>query len=229
MDEPTQHLPIAEPTGGHAAGKRGRRKLLLFGGSGVAVVVAGLAIGLLSAGPSPALADSFTSTAATTTSTAKQPGHQARGHRPGPGVAHLAPGESLLVGTVAGVQGGDLTVNSDGGGPVTVTIDSSTVVRGQGVQAFGDLKLGERVVAEVKDGKALGVLAVRGHAAGTLTSVSGDHAVLERLDGLVVNVDLSGIQDKPKAGDVVVVMGQAADDGKTLKATNVRELPHAGS
>ncbi|TWP49345.1 hypothetical protein FKR81_24890 [Lentzea tibetensis] len=148
-------------------------------------------------------------------------------HRPGPrgpGKGHpgkFAEGVTLVVGTVKSVENGKLVVTKDGGGEATITTDGSTRFRGG---ELSGLKQGQRVAVRVKDGKALGVAVPKSHASGTVTSVDGDKAVLIKTDGLQVNLDLSGVSEKPKSGDLVVVTGTVSD-GKTIKVEKVRQLP----
>jgi hypothetical protein len=215
-----------------SARRSSSRKLLLGGGGAATVVVTGLLVGL-GATPSSAAADPVVANAASVTNLSAL-GNGVPGSHRGRGQAKTTPwqlgaGQSLLVGTVVGVQGATLTVNRDGGGQVTVTTDSSTKIRGLGVKVLSDLKAGSRVVAKVAGSKALGVLVPPGRAGGTIISISGDQAVLAQPDGLVVNLDLSALQVKPKVGDLVMVMGQAANGGTMLKVAKLRSLPRAGS
>jgi hypothetical protein len=78
------------------------------------------------------------------------------------------------------------------------------------------------------DGVAGGVLVVRAHAAGTVTRLDGDHATVVRAGGLRVELDLSGVSERPEVGTVVVAVGTATDGGATLKVEQLRELPTLG-
>lgn len=150
-------------------------------------------------------------------------------HRPGgprgPGGpdkhGKFAEGVTIVVGTVKSVENGKLVVTKDGGGEATLTTDSSTRFRGG---ELSGLKQGQRVTVRVKDGKALGVAVPKSHTTGTVTNVDGDKAVLVQTDGLQVNLDLSGVSEKPKSGDIVMITGTVSD-GKTVKVESVRQLP----
>ena len=134
--------------------------------------------------------------------------------------------DTLLVGSVAGVANGTLTVTRDGGGEKAVTTDDRTRVRGAGNSAVGDLTAGERVVVRVgTDNKAIGVLGLRPHVAGTVTALDGDRATVVRGSGLSQVVDVSAVAQKPAVGDLIAAVGTLADDGTTLKAETVRVLP----
>ncbi|GLZ35894.1 hypothetical protein Lesp02_80810 [Lentzea sp. NBRC 105346] len=147
-----------------------------------------------------------------------------KGH-PGPrgpkGPGKLAEGVTLVVGVVKSVENGKLVVTKDGGGEASLTTDSSTKFRGG---ELSGLKQGQRVTVRVKDGKALGVAVASAHASGTVTGVDGDKATLIERSGLQVALDLSGVSEKPKNGDLVVVTGTVSD-GKTIKVEKVRQLP----
>ncbi|MBP2476580.1 hypothetical protein JOF53_005452 [Crossiella equi] len=146
-----------------------------------------------------------------------------RPHRPGRGVPE---GSTVLLGTLKSVADNAVTVTRDSGGDLTVSTDSRTRVRGQGVTALRELKPGGRVVVRVdKDGKALRVAVPKAHVTGTVTKVDGDRATVLGQSGLAVVVDVSSITDKPKVGDVVAVRGVAADAGGLLKADRVRQVP----
>lgn len=218
MDQPTAPLPTPDPAA-QPAPARPRRRTVLLGTGIAAVAAAGLLVGLLVTGSHTAAADEQTSAP---TSTAQQHGH---GQHPAAHGRHhkLGKNQSLLVGTVSSVQSGKLVVTRDSGGDATVSTDSNTKVRGSGVKSLSDLKPGQRVVVKVQDGKALAVGVPAGHATGTVTALDGDKATLVEPDGLQVTVDVSGVSDKPKVGDLVAVKGTA--NGTTLKATALRELP----
>src|SRR2546421_6486630 len=93
-----------------------RRTKWLLGGGIAAVAAAGLTVGVLASGAS---AQPGTAAAVQDKGT-----HAGKGeHR---GDRKLGKDESLLVGTVASNSDGKLVVNRDGGGQVTVAVDSST-------------------------------------------------------------------------------------------------------
>jgi hypothetical protein len=147
----------------------------------------------------------------------------------GHGPLRLAEGEKVVAGAVGSVGDGKLVVRKDNGTEVSVATDAKTKVRGAKHTALSDLKAGERVVIKVgTDGVADGVLVVRAHAAGTITKLDGDHATLVRLGGLRVELDLSGVSERPAVGTVVVAVGTATDGGATLKVEQIRELPTLG-
>jgi hypothetical protein len=131
-----------------------------------------------------------------------------------------------IAGTVASVNGASVVVNADGGGPVTVTTDDRTRVAGEQRHSVADLKAGDRVLVRVRDANtAVAVLVPPARAAGTVTALDGDRATVTTPDGLTQAVDVSGVSNKPKAGDRVAVLGTIADNGATLKASSLRVLP----
>jgi hypothetical protein len=141
----------------------------------------------------------------------------------------LRDGEKVVVGAVGSVNDGNLVVRKDDGAEVTVPTDDETRVGGAQNKQLSDLGAGERVVVKVgSDGVAAGVLAVRAHAAGTVTELDGDRATLVRPGGLSTVLDLSGVSERPAAGTVVVAVGTATDDGATLKVEQLKELPTLG-
>ncbi len=134
--------------------------------------------------------------------------------------------DTLLVGGVASVGNGTLTVTRDGGGEKAVTTDDRIRVRGAGNSALGDLTAGERVVVRVgADNRAVGVLGLRPHVTGTVTALDGDRATVVRGGGLTQVVDVSAVAQKPAVGDLIAAVGTLADNGTTLKAETVRVLP----
>lgn len=145
--------------------------------------------------------------------------------RPGRG-PRLPAETTLLLGTVKSVADNKLTVTRDGGGEVTVDTDAQTKVRGSGTDALADLRTGNRVLVRVsKDNKALRIKVPKASVTGTVTRLDGDRATIIGRDGLARAVDLSGISDKPKAGDVVTVVGDAVESGAVLKADRLRQVP----
>ncbi|MGO1055369.1 DUF5666 domain-containing protein [Crossiella sp. CA198] len=150
---------------------------------------------------------------------------QARG--PKENKQRRAPADSaLLLGAVKSVAPGKLTVTRDSGGEVTVDTDARTRVRGNGQDALTGLRAGDRVAVRVsKENKALRVTAPKAHITGTVTRLDGDRATILGQSGLAVPVDLAGIQDKPKVGDLVSVRGAAADGGALLKAERLVQVP----
>jgi hypothetical protein len=160
---------------------------------------------------------------------------QAPGDRPlrhgrfGHGPLRLAEGEKVVAGSVVSAGDGKLVVRKDNGAEATVPTDAKTKVRGAKHRSLSDLKAGDRVVIKVgTDGVAGGVLVVRAHAAGTVTRLDGDHATVVRAGGLRVELDLSGVSERPEVGTVVVAVGTATDGGATLKVEQLRELPTLG-
>jgi len=160
---------------------------------------------------------------------ADRPGAKDRPFRHGPkghGPPRLREGEKVVAGAVSSTADGKLVVRKDDGAEVTVPTNGDTKVRGAENKALSDLQAGERVVVKVgSDGVADGVLAVKAHAAGTVTKLDGDRATVVRLGGLTTVLDLSGVSERPAVGTVVVAIGTATDDGATLKVEQIRELP----
>jgi hypothetical protein len=106
-----------------------------------------------------------------------------------------------------------------------VPTNGDTKVHGAPNEALSDLQAGERVIVRVSsDGVAVGVLAVRAHAAGTVTALDGDRAA----DGLSTVLNLSNMAARPAVGTVVVAVGTVTQDGATLKVEQIRELPTVG-
>lgn len=145
--------------------------------------------------------------------------------RNGHGPLGLRDGEKVVAGAVSSVADGSLVVRKDNGAEVTVQTDADTKVRGAQNRSLSDLQAGERVVVRVgADGVARGVLAVRAHAAGTVTALDGDRATVVRAGGLSTVLDLSAVEQRPAVGTVVVAVGTATDNGATLKVEKLREL-----
>ncbi|GAB2866633.1 single stranded DNA-binding domain-containing protein [Lentzea nigeriaca] len=130
-------------------------------------------------------------------------------------------GGTLVVGRVKSVESGKLTITKDDGSEVSLTTDSSTKLRGGDL---GGLKADQRVTVRVKDGKALNVALAKAHEQGTIKDVNGNNATLIQVDGLQTPLDLSGVSEKPKNGDLVAVTGSVSD-GKTIKVEQLRQLP----
>ena len=144
-------------------------------------------------------------------------------HEPGErGRFMLQGGGPSVVGTVASVDGANVVVNTDGGGPVTVNTDDRTRVRGSERREVSDLRPGDRVVAVAEEGRpAKAIVVPRAHAAGTVTSVEGDRITLTEPGGLTRTVDISGVTSKPGVGDQVSVRGTQIDNGATLRAESI--------
>lgn len=141
----------------------------------------------------------------------------------------LRDGEKVVAGSVVSSADGKLVVRKDSNTEVTVPTDGDTRVAGAQNKSLGDLGAGERVIVKVgADGKADRVLAVKAHAAGTVTELDGDRATVVRPGGLSVTLDLSGVSERPAAGTVVVAVGTATDGGATLKVEQLKELPTLG-
>jgi hypothetical protein len=131
-----------------------------------------------------------------------------------------------LVGTVTSVDGANLVLTQDGGGPVTVTTSDRTRVVGDAKRAVSDLKPGDRVVVRTgPDHAALAVLARPATVRGTVTALNGTQATVTAPNGLTRTVDTSGLPTQPKVGDLVAVQGSLADNGATLKAQTLRVMP----
>ncbi|MCP2259630.1 hypothetical protein LX15_003335 [Streptoalloteichus tenebrarius] len=138
-------------------------------------------------------------------------------------------GQTILAGTVQEAKDDRLVVNRDGGGQVTVTTNGGTKVRGSGVDSLAALRQGQRVVVRVdRENRALSVRVPAAHAVGTVTAINGGRGTLLRGDGLTLALDLSGVRDAPKVGDLVAVRGTPTEGGGTLKVTEVRMLPRTG-
>ncbi len=153
-----------------------------------------------------------------------------RGERGGPGhrggLLQRLGDDTLLVGNVASVGTGTLSVTRDGGGEKAVTTDDRTRIRGAGNSAVADLAAGERVIVRVgPDNRAVGVLGLRPHVAGTVTTLDGNRATVVRGSGLTQVVDVTAVPEKPKVGDLIAAVGTLTDNGTTLRAETVRVLP----
>jgi hypothetical protein len=220
----TAGLPAADE------GRFRRKRVWAFAGAGGIVVLAALVALIvgLTHGPSQASAQDGRTSASADDNSGDGAGQGKAGHRQKKGHNGLKNGQSLLLGTVTENAPGKLTVTRDGGGPVTVTTDNGTKAGGSGVKALTDLKPGQRVAVKVDQGKAVAVRVPAAKATGTVTGTNGDSANLVEPDGLVQPISLSGVQDRPKDGDLVIVTGTIGDAGKTFDVTKVRQLPHAG-
>jgi preprotein translocase subunit YajC len=230
MDQPTQQLPPPQPP-------RRRRTLLLSGVFSALLVAGVLTAGLVVAGvaanrpqaqASESLDTLFQPVAAEDqrAGAADRPGRHWRRHH---GPLRLAEGEKVVAGSVTSVADGKLTVRKDNGAEITVPTDGDTKVRGNGNKALSDLQPGERVVVKAgSDGTADAVLAVRAHANGTVTKLEGDRATVVSPGGLTRELDLSGVQERPAVGTVVIAVGTATEDGATLKVEEIKELPTLG-
>jgi hypothetical protein len=128
---------------------------------------------------------------------------------------------TLVVGRVKSVETGKLTITKDDGSEVSLTTDGSTKLRGGDLAG---LKAEQRVTVRAKDGKALNVALAKANEQGTVKDVNGNNATLVQVDGLQTPLDLSGVTEKPKNGDLVAVTGTVSD-GKTIKVEKVRQLP----
>ncbi|HEY0698579.1 MAG TPA: hypothetical protein VGD43_12305, partial [Micromonospora sp.] len=127
------------------------------------------------------------------------------------------------------VGAGNRVVRTDTGPDDPVPPDAGTRVAGDRNRSLGDLAPGDRVIVRVgADGTADRVLAVRAHATGTVTELTGDRATLIRPSGLTVTLDLSGVPARPAPGTLVIATGTSADNGTTLKVEELRELPTLG-
>jgi hypothetical protein len=233
--EPPMHNPTLTPRRRRRPIFAGVLGVLLVGGVLAATLISGargssasaidgqdeaaLQLAVADAGGLGDLADGSTAPGATPAAFGA-PGGQAR-----PPLGRLGD-NTLLVGTVAAAGGGKLTVTRDGGGDITVTTTDKTKVRGTGKKVVGDLAAGERVVVRVgTDKSAVGVLVLRPHVAGTVTKLDGDRASVTRASGLTQVVDVSGLTEKPKVGDLIAVVGSATDNGTTIKAEKIKQLP----
>jgi hypothetical protein len=205
-----------------------RRRLLVALSAGVSGAVLGgvVVAGLVTGGFASAATDS--SQPAPSPAAAKA--HQGKAG-PAAKARQALKDAKRVQGTLAAIGNGTLTVTADGTGqPVTVPTSDKTKVRGLGKdkRSVSDLKPGDRVLVLVgKDGKAALVGDAHGHAAGAVTAINGDRATIERADGMTLQVDLSKVPNKPKVGDLVHVVGQATDNGATLAAEKLVEVPKA--
>ncbi|MDT7647805.1 MAG: hypothetical protein QOC75_4805 [Pseudonocardiales bacterium] len=137
--------------------------------------------------------------------------------------------EPAVVGTLVTINGTNLVLTPDGGAQATVTLTPQTRVVGEQRASVTDLKAGDRVaVREDANHQAVGVLVIPARAFGTVTAINGDQATLTRIDGLTEPVDVSAVNPKPVIGDKVAVVGTVTNNGGTLKATQLRELPKTG-
>jgi hypothetical protein len=236
MDQPTQQLPPAPPP------KRRSRVLVLSAALGV-LLVAGVLAAVFATGnqeqaPAEEDLDLLFAPAAAEQGRVDEPppDHAGRPDRPDRpfrhwrhGPLHLDEGEKVVAGAVVAVDAGNLVVRKDNGAEVTVPTDDDTKVRGKGNRELSDLEPGERVIVKAgPDGQADAVLAVRAHAAGTITRLEGDRATVVGPGGLSKELDLSGVPERPAVGTVIVAVGTAADGGATLKVEQLRELPTLG-
>jgi hypothetical protein len=237
MDDPTQRMPPAAQQQPPPA--RARRAWVLPAMLGGLVLVGVLAAATVIAGPDPdrravdSAVDSAVDGAATGdaasldalfefTANDRPLRHGPMGHGP----LRLREGEKVLAGSVSSVADGQLVVRKDNGAEVAVPTDGDTRVYGARNKTLSDLQAGERVIVRVgSDGVAAGVLAVRAHAAGTVTALDGDRATVVRAGGLSTVLDLSGVTERPAVGTVVVAVGTATQDGATLKVEQIRQLP----
>lgn len=151
-----------------------------------------------------------------------------RGDRWGPGRRGGMANTAMLTGSVVSVAPDNLVVAPDGGAaPVTVPTNDRTRARGLGNGLTG-LQPGQRVIVRIGGDKAaVAVFSPQARAVGTITALNGDRAVLVRPDGLTENVDLAAANPKPVNGDLVAATGTSAENGATLKVTELRVLPKA--
>lgn len=245
MDYPTQQLPPQQPPQPPRRRSRGwvvpavLGALLLAGGLTTAALVAGPSQrdgtasvtdaadldALLFAPEAAGAADPSASPSAEPNAKDRPFPRGRRGHGP----FRLQQGEKVVAGSVGSVSDGNLVVRKDNGAEVTIPTNGDTKVRGAQNKALSDLQAGERVIVKVgADGVADGVLAVRAHAVGTVTTLDGDRATVVRPGGLSVALDLSGVSERPAVGTMVVAVGTATDNGATLKVEHLRELPTLG-
>ncbi|MGH3938733.1 MAG: hypothetical protein ACRDTG_08860 [Pseudonocardiaceae bacterium] len=220
--------PAPEPTATPPSPRRRRRLPWLIGLGGV--LVGGLAGGLLVAGgfghdrPAPDLGFVAEAELITSAFPGEGDGDRPGGHHGpfGPGPWRLGPDEQVVVGTVAGSGANDLTVAQDGGSQTSIPTDEDTRVRGAGNHELSDLNAGERVVVRLgPDGTAAAVSVVQARVLGTVTTLDGDRATVLRPDGLAVQIDLTGVQERPEVGTVVAVRGSAESGGGVLRAEEV--------
>jgi hypothetical protein len=223
-------VPGPAPAAATPTNPRRRRRLPWLVGLG-GVLVGGLAGGLLVAGVSgpDRAAPDLAFAADAELMAGGFPGEEG-GDRPGRHGHHgpfgpgpwLGPDLPVVVGSVVGSAANELTVAQDGGAQTAIPTNDETRVRGAGNHELDDLDAGERVVVRLgSDGTALAVGVIRGHVVGTVTALNGDRATVLRPDGLAVQVDLSGVPERPAAGTVVAVRGSSADGGALLRAEEV--------
>ncbi|HEX4703461.1 MAG TPA: hypothetical protein VH352_15140 [Pseudonocardiaceae bacterium] len=219
--QPTMHIgqagPLPPPQVWHTPVWRRRGPLI---GAGVLILaIVGLVVGIVVAMPASTPTPTNTAASAPATGTPKA-GHGHKAKAKGNGQAKLAPGESVLLGTVGSVSGTQLTVTPDSGPQVTLTT-ASTKIAG-GAKAVTDLKPGERVEVVVKNGAAVTVRVPQVHDTGTVINLNGTQATLVEADGQTVALDLSGIgQQLPANGNVVVVTGSVTNGGRTVQVSKV--------
>lgn len=141
-----------------------RRRGALIGAGVLVLVVVGLVVGIVLAIPgTPPTPTNTAAVSPSASSTAHAPGGKVGKHAARP---HLAPGESLVTGSVSSVTGGQLTVTpANGGQPVTVTTDGTTRFAG-GVTSITDLQQGQRVQMIVRNGTAVAIRARKTTAGG---------------------------------------------------------------
>ncbi|HXV94553.1 MAG TPA: hypothetical protein VD813_14710 [Pseudonocardia sp.] len=205
---------------------RRRRRVLVLAAATLALLVAG---GATAAALVPDRDDVWRGGIEHAVEAGEPDGWGAHG-RGGPGGPRGLGDDAVLAGSVVSAGGGSLVVAVDGGGERTLRTDDDTRVRGVDDRTLGDLEPGERVGVRV-DGsgdqaRAVTVWVPVARVVGTVTEVSGDRVTVTAVDGLTVTVDVSGLSDRPAAGDVVMLSG-AATDGGTIRADRVRELPKA--
>jgi hypothetical protein len=222
--QPTMHLGQAGPAAAQVWHQPlWRRRGPLIGAGILVLAIAGLVAGIVLAMPSTP-APTNTAAAAPATTAPSAAGHGRKGAKAGKakgaGQAKLAPGESVLLGTVGSVSGTQLIVTPDSGAQVTLMTTASTKVAG-GTKALTDLKPGERVEVVVKDSTAVAVRIPQVHDTGTITNLNGTNATLVEADGQTVALDLSGIGQAPTNGNVVVVTGSVTDGGRTVQVSKV--------
>jgi hypothetical protein len=140
---------------------RRRRGPLIIAGV-VVLAAAGLVVGIVLAVPSSPPTPSNAAVAAPA-STAPSLGRRVAGH------PKLGPGESMVVGTISSVTGGQLVIApTKGGNPVTVTTNDTTKVAG-GATSLTDLRPGEHVQVIVRAGTAVTIRARQAAASATPT------------------------------------------------------------
>lgn len=222
-------------------------------------LVAGLLVGGTALASTSGSATPTTSTAgasgsdtpaAPTDGTAPAP--RAEGPRGGPGAgrhgqggpdAAVPDGATRSVGTTTAVNGSSLTVHTDSGQDVTVTLGADTRYRTKaptppaagsagtppaagstGTRPTGsaaDLATGQRVEVTAKDGAALEVGIVRVHLDGTVLNTSGTSATVITRDGLHVTLDLSTAGATVTVGEQLRATGTASSDGQSVLVSSV--------
>ncbi|HEY7812862.1 MAG TPA: hypothetical protein VIC62_06460 [Nakamurella sp.] len=223
--QPTMHLGHAGPL--PTAPPVWRRRGPLFGAGVLILAIAGLVVGIVLDMPAPAPVPTNTAAAAPATGTpAAGHGHKRAKAGKGAGQTKLAPGESVLLGTVGSVSGTQLTINPDSGSQVTLTTTNTKIAGG--TKAITDLKPGERVEVVVKDNAAVAVRIPQVHDTGTITDLNGTQATLVEADGQTVTLDLSGLGQPPTIGNVVVVTGSVTNGGRTVQVSKVTPVAGTG-